>query len=76
LTFLLKRIIFVEVKKECSIWRKNRIAARLLLRPDSAFSKRDKDLIAKLVVDSEIESRLISQGIDYLKYRQYAKRVS
>ena len=52
------------------IWRKSRIAARILLRYRRGFvTKRDFALAPLLVKDPSVTNRLIDQGIAQLKAR-------
>ncbi len=49
-------------------WRKSRIAARILLREESAkLTKRDIALGRKLAADSGVTNRLIDQAINGIR---------
>jgi hypothetical protein len=51
--------------KECSIWRKARIGARIILRSreKSGVTRRDARLAEAIAADPAVTDRLLDQGI-------------
>ncbi len=55
---------FEKNTKECPIWRRNRLAARILLKAKTRpLSERDRRLARTLLIDDQVNSRLLDQGL-------------
>lgn len=55
---------FEKKYKECDIWRRNRLAARILLKARTVpLSERDRRLARVLLADDQVNSRLLDQGL-------------
>ena len=63
------RIASVNKSKPCEMWRKSRLAARILRRKNNALrplSTRDIRLANLLAADPSVTNRLISQAFSWL----------
>jgi hypothetical protein len=63
----------LEQKRLSAPWRKARICARILLKPDDRWSVRDVRLAIRLGRDGNVANRLIDQALAHLKARRISK---
>ncbi len=67
---------FEKKYKECPIWRRNRLTARILLKAQTRrLSPRDRRLARTLLADEGVNSRLIDRGLVAIRGRKHQRHL-